>query len=247
MKKLILGAALTALTPLSYAVPLVDLELGASSWNASYSGEIGASSTSVDALGFDDDTANSFYVTLELPIPLIPNIRLKTTDLEAVGSNTLTTAFQFNNQGFAVGDVVNTDIDLSHTDITLFYGLPEFYLDVDFGLTLRVFDGDASAATAALQEAVDLSFVIPMAYADVRLDLPFTGLYLGVEGNVLSIGDNSLTDFSARLGYSTDVIPFIADLDFELGFRSMDLKLEDEDLNTDLTIDGPYLGVTLAF
>lgn len=247
MKKLLLGAALTALTPLTYAVPLIDLEIGASSWNASYSGNIGASNANVDELGFDDDTANSLYVTLELPLPIIPNIRLKTTDLEAVGSNTLTSDFTFANETFDTSDVINTDIDLSHTDITLFYGLPEFYLDVDFGLTFRVFDGDASAAVGALEDTVDLSFVVPMAYANVRLDLPLTGLYLGVEGNFLSIADNTLSDFTAKIGYSTDIIPFIADLDFEAGFRSIDLELEDEDLNTDLTIDGPYLGVTLAF
>lgn len=250
MKKFVAATAIAALAPLGHAVPLIDVELGASSWNASYSGEIGATNTNVDSLGFEDDTANSLYLTLELPVPLIPNIRLKTTNLEAVGTSTLALPFQFNNVPFAPNDTITTDIDLSHTDVTLYYGLPEFYLDVDFGLTLRVFDGDATAASAinaALRESVDLGFVIPMIFADVRLDLPFTGLYAGVEGNILSIGDNSLTDFNARIGYSTDIVPFLADLDIEAGFRSIDLELDSEDLDTDITIDGPYVGITLAF
>ncbi len=251
MKKLLGSAALLCLTPLTYAVPLIDLEVGAGVWGSSYSGDIGKTNTDVESLGLDDDNSNVIYATLEFPLPILPNIRIKNTDISTQGSGTLNSNFTLGDRTFDGSAPVNTTLDLSHTDVTLYYGLPEFYLDVDFGLTLRIFDGEASVngefANNPLSESIDIDAIIPMAFADVRLNLPFTGFYAGVEGNILSIGDNSLTDITGKIGYETDIIPLIADLEFELGYRSMDLTLEDEDLDTDITIDGPYLGVTLAF
>ncbi len=247
MTKVIVTTVLMCLGSLAQALPLFDLKLAVGTWNAGTSGEIGVTNTDIEALGLDDDTATFYFVAFEHPVPVIPNVRLKRTELEITGMETLTETFTLDEQTFAVNSDLNTDIDLSHTDLTLYWGLPEFYLDVDFGLTLRQFDGDASAETDTLQEQIDLDVIIPMAFADVRLDLPLTGLYLGAEGNILSIGDNTLTDYNARIGYSTDAIPFLADLDFEVGYRAMELTLEDEDLATDIKIDGVYAQLMLVF
>ena len=248
LKKTIL-AALCCAASSSYALPLIDLKIAAGVWDSSPSGDLGESVTSVNTLDLDDDQATFISIAFEHPIPVLPNLRLKQTDVEYEGDTVLTETFTLDEQTFSAEADLLTDIDLSHTDITLYWGLPEFYLDVDFGITGRIFDGEATAVSedADISETVDLDAVIPLLFADVRLDLPLTGVYLGAEFNGLAVGDNSIIDYNARVGYSTDIIPFLADLDFEIGYRSFTIELDEDDIETDITFDGPYAQIMLAF
>lgn len=252
MYKKLLTAALCCASSSAFAAPVIDLKLGAGIWQATPSGDLGATSTEVeDVLGLEEENGTFVFVAFEHPIPVLPNVKVKAMDLDYSSTALLTEEFILEDENFAADTQVLTDVDLSHTDITLYYGLPEFYLDVDFGLTARVFDGEASVAsdTSTLAEQIELDGTIPMIYADVRLDLPLTGLYLGAEANFLSISDSSLTDYNVRIGYSTDVIPFLADLDFEMGYKSFALELDEEDFDVgaDIEIDGPYAQIMLAF
>lgn len=255
MKKLILAAAMAGTTSLTQALPLVNLDIGAGAWRPDYSGDLGVSDTNVEDLGLSEETANVYYATLEFPLPLIPAIKVERTELETDGQANLNVDFTLEDFTFNANGDVTTDLDLTHNDVTIYWGLPKFYLDVDFGVTLRQFDGEAAVTgqttvngvTAISTETVDLDVIIPLAFADIRLDLPLTGLYGRVEGNILSIGDNSLTDFTAVIGYNTDALPILFDLEFEAGYREMSLTLDNEDLEADVSIGGPYLGMQIAF
>jgi len=249
MKKLLLATALTSLTTAAQAVPLINLDIGAGMWQPDYGGDLGSTETSVEELGLEDESGNVYYATLEFPIPLIPALKVKRTELETSGEGTLSESFTFAGQDFDVNSDVATDLDLSHNDLTIYWGLPKFYLDVDFGVTLRQFDGSVTVDGEFDTQEEDFDVIIPMLFADVRLDLPLTGLYGRVEGHVLSIDDNSLTDITAAIGYNSDAIPLIADIEFEAGYRMMELTIDDNDLDFAANIDvsGPYLGVQLAF
>lgn len=253
MKKLIAITALSSLASLTHALPLINLDIGTGVWMPEYSGELGESQTAVDSLNLSEDNANVYYATLEFPVPVVPAVRIKHTDLSTEGNSDITVDFQLDDFTFSADGDLYTSLDLTHTDYTLYWGLPKFYLDVDFGATIRQFDGEAIATgtvtgqTEQQTENVDIDIIIPMLFADVRLDLPFTGLYLGVDGNFISAGDNTLSDFTAKVGYNTDALPILLDLEFEAGYRSMELKVDESDIQADVTIEGPYLGVQIAF
>lgn len=251
MTKKIILCALLASSGSVFAAPVIDLKLAAGLWQATPTGDLGITETDIEDLNLEEENANFYLVAFEHPVPVLPNIRLKQTNLEFDGQAVLTETFTFNDVTFAVDADTTTDVDLSHTDVTLYWGLPELLVDVDFGLTVRAFSGEASvvaeSAGVTQTETVDLDLAVPMLFADIRIDFPFTGLYLGAEGNALSVGDSSIIDYNARVGYSTDVIPFIADLDFEIGYRSFAVELDEDDIQADITIDGPYAQVMLAF
>lgn len=247
MKRSLLGLSLLALSSTSFAVPGIDLDVSAGIWQASPEGTVGKTQSDIEALGLEEENANVLSATLEHPVPLIPNIRIKRTTLDYSGTGSLNENFTFDDVTFPANTSINSDIDLSHTDFTFFYGLPEIVVDFDLGLTARVFDGKASAATTLLQEEADLDFAIPMLFASVRVDLPLTGLYVGAEGNMISYDDNDLTDLEAKIGYSANIVPLVADLELEVGYRSLDLKIDDDDLEADITMDGPFANVRLAF
>jgi outer membrane protein len=258
IKKLFATAALVGASAATQAVPILKLDVGAGAWMPDYSGEIGNNLLDIDNLNLSDDTATMAYLDFDFPlVPLIPSIRIKHTELSTDGVGSFTETFDFADRTFDANAELSTDLDLTHTDYTLYYGLPEFYLDVDFGLTLRQFSGEGTVVgevsteggTETQTDTVDLDVLIPMLFADVRLDLPLTGLYARAEGHALSIGDNSLTDFTAVIGYNFDAIPLLFDLELEAGYRSMDLELDagDTDLEADVSIRGPYIGLQLKF
>lgn len=252
-KPLVLAALLAGTTSLStsnvFAAPIIDLKIGAGVWQATPTGELGQTATDIENLDLQEENSTFFSIAFEHPVPVLPNIRLKQTSLEFDGDTILTETFVLDDVTFEVDLDAQTDIDLSHTDLTLYWGLPELIVDIDFGLNIRSFSGDASVVSesAGRTESVDLDVTLPMLFGDVRIDLPLTGFYVGAEVNALSVGDSSLLDYNARIGYSTDVIPFLADLDFELGFRSFEIELDEDDIQADITIDGPYAQIMLVF
>ncbi len=215
-------------------------EVGAYAWNQNLSGDLASgkfSSVNVES----DETNNVFYALLEHPIPLIPNVRIQQTDLDlsATGSG-----FEYN--GVPISSDVNSDIDLSHTDFTLYYEILDNWISLDLGITARAINDGSITITSAEFPFPPANFesdgVLPLLYVSARFDLPLTGLYVGADINGLGINDNSLIDYRVNLGYESTI-----GLGIEAGFRSFELDYDDDDDKANLTIDGAYAGVFYHF
>jgi outer membrane protein len=182
----------------------------------------------------------------------VPNIKLQRTDIQTSGNGTLNISSQFDEISFSTGGVI-TDLNLSHTDLTFYYEILDNWVSLDLGLTARFFDGEAkitgSAADTllAVTESIDIDAATPMLYGKAQFDLPFSGLALGADVNFAGFGGNGLIDYNVRISYMPDIIPLV-DFGVELGYRSMQLELDGiGDLQTDFTIDGPYLSLIFHF
>lgn len=230
------------------ATPLFSVYAGAGSWISEYSGEIGSlgETANFDELGFDDENNTYLYVAFEHALPFIPQVRLETIDLGSSGLGTLAQTFTIGDETFTVGSEVDTDLDLSFIDATLYYELAIF----DFGLTLRQFEAEASAVSTAdssLADSEKVDGVLPLVYLQTKIDLPLTGLYLTGSANAISFDDKSVTDFRAAVGYGIE-LSFIAEIGLELGYRSFEIDLgEDEDLVGDIELSGAYFGANVKF
>lgn len=248
MKKLLSTACLAALAPLSQADTLLGIYAGAGIWNADYSGDAGVDSIDINDLGLDDESNNFYYVALEHPVPLLPNIKLQHTEIDSTETGVISETFKLDDVTFTASEQVVTDVDLSHTDAVLYYEILDNWVSLDAGLTLRSFNGDLSVAstnTPALAESVELDAVIPLIYVKAQFDLPLSGFSIGADANIVAYSGNTLSDASARIAYEFESI---VDLGLELGYRHMALEVDDiDDLEADLTIDGPYAAVTLHF
>ncbi len=248
MKKLLGITCLAALAPLTQADTIFGVYAGAGLWQADYGGDTGVESIDVDELGLEDEDNNFFFVAIEHPVPLLPNVKLQFMDIESRESATLSRDFTLDDVTFTATDTVVTDLDLTHTDAILYYELLDNWISLDLGLTLRAFQGEAavqSQTTTALQETVDLEAVIPLAYARAQFDLPLTGFSVGAEANLVTYSGNTLSDASAKIAYT---FGSIIDLGVELGYRRMTLEIDDiDDLEADLTLDGPYAAIVLHF
>ncbi len=231
----------------AYADTVLGVYAGAGQWQADFSGDLGANHIDTDELGIKDEDNNFYYVALEHPIPLIPNIKLQRTDINTKDTGTLSADFVVNGNTYTSGTSVTTDLDLTHTDAVLYYEILDNWVNLDVGMTLRNFDGRVKATDGTSTETINLEGTLPMLYGKAQFDLPFTGWSIAGDAHITKWKDDQLTDFSAKLVYTSDILPLL-DLGFELGYRQMKLELEDlDDLETDLTLDGPYIAATLHF
>ncbi|WP_339615541.1 TIGR04219 family outer membrane beta-barrel protein [uncultured Gilvimarinus sp.] len=200
-------------------------------WRSDYAGDIGSASTSVGSLGYTDETNRFLHISVEHPIPLIPNFRVGYTDINA---------------GRSVeweGGSASSTIELTHLDNTAYYEVLDNWVSIDLGLSLRIYDGRISLATPNTNESMKVDDVLPMGYLLVEAELPFTGWSAGVEGNYTDFSDYQVTDYTLKLRYLFDSL---VDLGVEFGYRNQALNI-DQGIGADLTLDGPYAAFAFHF
>ena len=240
-----LMATLTA-APIFASADIAGLYVGAGVWQSSPAGTLGNTSISLDnTLNFEEENSNYLFIALEHPIPLLPNLRLSRTDLEWAGQGTVSAGTSLDEVVFPIDQAVAADLDLSHTEITFYYEVLDNVIDLDVGLTARMFDGEASLVGAVQEERVELDAVIPMLYGKAGIDLPFSGLSAAVSGNWINVNEFHLIDWNAELNYDFSIAPTL-EAGLSIGYRSMLIEIDDQDeLQSDAEFDGLFIGLRL--
>lgn len=237
-------AASLALNGTAHADTILGIYAGAGGWQTDYSGDVGDPALSANELGMDEKTNSYFYIALEHPIPLIPNIKLQQTDLSSRQTATISDSFSIGDENFSAGTELTSDVDLSHTDATLYYEILDNWVNADVGLTVRKYSGHLKAWSATESEKVDIDETLPLLYAKFQFNLPLTGFSTGLEGNYINYSGNTLSDYSAKVGYMFDSA---LDLGLELGYRQSNIQLDEDDVTTDLELSGPYIAALFHF
>ena len=252
----VLGMGLV-LSPFSYSDTFFGIYAGGGSIDYDISGDFTdldqPTTGSVDLeqdLGLKGERGNYFYIALEHGVPLIPNVKLARSDIQESAFNTLSDTISFGGAIFPAGAQLATNVDFSHTDLTFYYEILDNWINLDVGLTVRKFDGKLEAIGRYsllpgldIRANEDLDFTAPLLYGKARLDLPLTGLYVGMEANWLGVGDAQLYDVWANIGYV-----FGFGLGLEAGLRNLGMELDDvEDLDADIDLEGTYIAATFHF
>jgi outer membrane protein len=246
-----LGLAVLLAASTAAQAELIGIEVGIAAWRASPSGwvesEKGSAFGKVDLesdLHLDDQTAGFTWVRLVHPIPLLPNLKVSYTPLKFEGSGQTSRNFSFGGTTIGVNEQVDSELQLNQWDATLFYNLLDNVVELDLGLNIKVLDGSvrATGQTSGTTN-VDFTVPVPMLYLRGGVDLPFTDLYMGVEGSVLALDSHRIADAKASIRYT-----FAGVIGLEAGYRVIKLKLDDlADISADFEAAGPYLGVAARF
>ncbi|MCJ8293868.1 MAG: TIGR04219 family outer membrane beta-barrel protein [Colwellia sp.] len=251
MKKTLLAASVAVLmSATAQADTLLGLYIGGQIWANEASGSFGEGLDNQTVFDFDDQNQGSFYVAFEHPIPLIPNIKIASTSLDTIGGTQVTSSFKFDNVTYQANSTLDTTLDASFVDYTLYYEVfDNDLLSFDFGLTARDLDATINIVepVTMLQSGLDVSGIIPMAYLSTIIGLPFTGLNVFAEANFMSYDDQTIYD--AQIGVSYSILDNLAvDFDVTLGYRTMKMELNDlDDFYSDLTYDGFFAGAIVHF
>lgn len=181
-----------------------------------------------NAIEYDEQAQTMVSASLEHFVPVVPNVRLRHTTLNAeTAKNNVNTA----------------ELALSNTDAIAYYEVLDNLVSLDLGVGAKIIEGDISQAN----NKTDLSKTLPIGYASVAASLPFTGLSAKAELGVAKGTDANATDAQAEIKYK-----FIENLAFDLGaklgYRMLEINYDDvnkKPLNNEFK--GPYAGVELHF
>jgi outer membrane protein len=230
---------------------LLGFTAGLEYWHMDSSGAISDISES-DLQSFDLGSKGVGVVSLafEHPVPLVPNLKLRTNDLSANGDTYLDQAFRYAGRTYPAGREVNVEFDLQSTDFIFYYEVFDNDLvSFDFGLNLKYLDGDIRVEDVVSTMASQDHFkgYVPMLYGAAQIGIPATPLWVYGDLNILSIGDHSLQDYQAGVAYS--IIDNLAvDLRVKGGYRIFSLELDDLDgIYTNWDFEGFYLGLEVDF
>jgi outer membrane protein len=252
MKKtaLSIGLLATCVSFSSHADTLFGLYVGAQGWNMKTTGGFSQDGTNT-RFNFEDETKPSFYAAFEHPIPLIPNIKLQKTEMDTNGDVTLVGNFTLGDELFSINTDVSSNVQLSSTDIILYYELfDNDLISFDIGLNAKYIDGELLVIAKddpTLIGREEFSGPVPMVYSRLALGMPLTGFGAFVEGSFLSLDDHTLTDYQAAITYSL-IENLAIDVTFQVGYRAFTLELEDlEGIYSDLEFKGAYAGLEVHF
>ena len=219
----------------------VGVNIGTGHWSPTLSGSFNSdnSGSSIDLnddLGINDKPQTSMVLTVEHPIPVLPNIRYQGFSLGSTGISTLNNDLTFNGKTSNSGDQVRSNFNLSHDDILLYYQLLNNWINLDMGVDLKRFNGEVELSGSDTTR-VDVDETIPMLYLSARYDFPFSGFYIGANINNFSLSDRNAEDSTVKLGYESN-----EGLGIEGGIKTFSLELDDaSNLGTDIKYDGIFL------
>ena len=245
VNNLLFGCALVTLPGMA-AADVLSFAIGGGVWNETPTGNIikpsGAVTPTVDVenqLFWKEESQGYIFATLEHPVPILPNVRLMHTKLDHAGSGT--TNFTFDGISFS-GTVAN-EFSIEQTDILAYYEVLDNVVSLDLGLNIRLLEltyrieDDAGSNTSGNVEAP-----VPMLYGLIG-GSPWPGLLLSAEGNYMSVSGSTISDFTAKIAYTTDFFVGV-----EAGYRVQSIELDDvDDTNAKLDFAGPFIGAYLKF
>lgn len=241
------GALFLLLLTVAFTLPanadVLGGSVGASLWVQGFDarGRDGGDTIDFDAdFDIDDESDFMVYAALEHPIPIIPNILLQHTGAETDGRGFIAlTEFD----GVQFEGEVNGEIQLTHSDATLYYEILDNWVSLDVGATARRYDASVVLTDDRGNRAEeDVDEVLPLLYGAVQFDLPFTGWQVKGQVQYVDWDDSTLTDARAAIAWEAAI-----GLGVELGYRFMDIDYESGDEELEATIEGFYGGLFWDF
>ncbi|RUO36222.1 hypothetical protein CWE13_10170 [Aliidiomarina shirensis] len=240
MKKMLSITAATCLVALSApasADVLFSLEAEAQYWQADASGYHTYAQTvsSGDIYDWKKSGQLGFGATFTHFIPLLPNVKFETQELEFGGEHS--------------NGVDTVNIDLGHETYTLFYApFDNDLVAIHFGASLKQIDGYVGENYGMSDQPLwRIDEDVVSAYLKLAAGLPFSGLSVVAEGHIGSFGDHDLHDIQGAVRYR-----FLDSLVFDgyasIGYRSVKMDFENgNDFTTNYEFTGPFASVSLRF
>ncbi|RMG55308.1 MAG: TIGR04219 family outer membrane beta-barrel protein [Gammaproteobacteria bacterium] len=228
---------------------VIGVDFGVAGWqqNVSGSGTYNTTGTATNIDVKDDlhlkDKQNGFgWISIEHPVPLLPNIRLYAANFSTDGQGTITQQIDFGGATYPVNSDVSSKFDVRETGGILYYELLDNVVSLDLGLDLRNLKGSMEITGSGQYEKADFDVWAPLLYGRVEASLP-ANLRIGADGSYIGYSGNYLRDFRGWVAWQS---PWVVGI--EGGYRTNGAKLNDvSNITADFSFGGPYIAVFVDF
>jgi outer membrane protein len=175
-------------------------------------------------LSQDLDGDRNFFgsLSVENPIPLIPNVRYSYNGFE-------TEQFEYTRE-----------------DITFFYEIfDNDIIEVDLGFGLSRFSNGVYTPSG-LGSEVDFEGYVPFVFGKQEFEIPMTDVKFFTDLMYTNINDSVYHDLTVGIGYEFEFV--VVDVEFQAGYRTIEFELQDFDgISDEFSTDGFFLGLTVDF
>lgn len=247
-KLLVVSAIFSAAAMQAQAASIFEVTAGANYMKADATAQAGEVADAQFSLSQDGESTTELYLTLEHGLPLLPNFRYLTNDVEVAGRQTLTQTYILSGQTYRVASVLSANYQYEYKDYSFYYELfDNSAIELDIGMTLK--DIDATFSVANTTEANEnssrsASGVEAYLYTSGKVNLPLLNMGLT---SVLNIQDGSNYDFEVALKYqlgdSALIKPYV-----QLGWKKQEVDFDDFDsLYLNHSWDAVFAGVGVTF
>jgi len=256
MKKILLGL-ITAFS-LSNA-DVIGFSAGVGVWQENISGYIKTGSSinylnnksaetdgnsNTGNLGLSDNSQPYFWLKVIHPLPIIPNIKFQYTKYSTSGTGIASGNFKVFGQEITANDKVHTDLTIDSYDTTLFYEIKPKLVELEAGLGVNVFDGDAKVKSLTTNTTSSASFVAPIPYLYLSAQtMEFSSFSLSAQAKYLNLSIGHYYDYQGALNYH--LATAIVDIMASIGYKSQDILGKNGDDETNIKFKGAFaqLGV----
>ncbi|MGL5358281.1 MAG: TIGR04219 family outer membrane beta-barrel protein [Shewanella sp.] len=239
MKKTLLASAVFGfcMATSAQAATVVGFKMGGDYWQADTSGSFANKGQPQQNFDYDSSAQGSYWIAVEHPLPLIPNIKVRENSLDQKGSGT--SANNFDGR-------VTVYTDLSNTDFILYYELLDNdILSFDLGAAYKLMNGSLRVQDPGHPEQKGVDSGILMAYASAELGIPGLGLF-GFADLMQGVSETNVHDFGIGLGWGFDGTA--VDLRVRVGYREFAFDANNfSGVSADTKFDGYFAGVEIAF
>ncbi|MET0069035.1 MAG: TIGR04219 family outer membrane beta-barrel protein [Candidatus Thiodiazotropha sp.] len=231
----------------AHADTLLGLTADVDSWNMDSSGSL-ADSSDMQSFDLGSERHSILTLALEHPLPVVPNLKIRTNDLSSSGDQNLAADFDFSDVDFPAGLDVSVDFDVQNTDFIFYYEVfDNDTVSFDLGLNLKYLDGDIEVESSGLRASESFDGYVPMFHGALKVGVPATRLWFFGDLSLLSVGDHTLQDYTAGVAFKL-VESLAVDISVKGGYHRISLELEDlDDIYTDWDFDGAFFGLQADF
>lgn len=230
-------------------------EVGAGIWYIGSTGEVSYKGTPLDLdkdLGLDSTLSTYAWANFKHFIPVIPNARLEITKFGADATADIPAGImKFDDKNIS-GRSVDSALTLDQIDVIAYYNLWDTFLTFDVGVGLKYYLGSMEVAGSE----VDISLPIPIIYARLGADIPFTTI--GAEIDLKYFQFTPLVEaemYDLRVKAKATILTIaLLDLNLEAGYRVHRLQIlasksSFSGFNADIKseISGFFGGINIAF
>ncbi|AOV17092.1 hypothetical protein BJI67_08510 [Acidihalobacter aeolianus] len=249
MSAIVLG---TATAGTAHAALGFDVSVGAGVWSQQPSGYVhystgGQASSDVNLkndLGLSSKSQGYAWVDIQHPIPVLPDVEIRYSRINTSGSQVLSRTITYGGQTYNANQQVNSQVKLTQTDFLFYYQPINNVVQLRLGLDVKAMSLSADISSGNQYSSASGTAAVPMLYAGLRANLPFTGLSAAADGSYIGNGSDYFADYQARLAYETPI-----GLGLQAGYRVMELRVGNSriDPNGDIKFKGAFAGVFYQF
>lgn len=197
---------------------------------------------------------NSLYGRVKVDLPLFfPNIYLMVTPMKFDGQGKKTASFRYGDLGFSADVSFDSTLKLDHYDGAFFYGVPALKtatagkINVELGLNVRIIDFKTEikqtviSSPTPFEQSKSLTLPVPMGYLALQLS-PIDLLKLEGEFRGITYSSDHYYDLAGRVKIKAFKFLFVAG-----GYKYQTIKIDQNDVKTNLEFGGPLVEVGVEF